>query len=503
MSRHVGDRLFPVVLCLLMACRVSPSTPFGESNDGAADSADPASEEGTATVVGASPIVVFWFIDTLSEAVATDGDWCERLQTIAGRHGGRFDCRSGGVSPSSWTGESHLRTLWPEAMSAPLSGELWAPCDKASAPRTIAEATGGGYFIGMDNPMLDQVIGTSECSDGQSGWVQGADRWSVSPVETDLSDLLVMPERERPWWVAVDALLASTATGAPGVAVLNDFEAGGHSPHCWFDPGAPLCVELWEIAVEALLVSPDADPAVAFADPALWVSLHPFLVERWGDGEALRERELALQQMGSDWFRLRRTEERLVALFAALEDQGRLNDLVLIITADHGESPCIPSALSDSLDCGHGGLPSEWTTQVPTFIWPEAEGKRWAEQGWVGDGVHPWSTSNLAWAATRAAGVEVPESWGEPTPVGQAASWTCWSGALSRVVPSGVAISGDRSLRCIGERCATFDWTAVRDVGDHAMAVDDLPDELVGWVTGGTGTRNGVEERCGPGRSEP
>ena len=58
-------------------------------------------------------IVVYVIVDTLGELAASDAGYCEMMTGIGARYGIPARCLEGGVVPSSWTLESHLRLLWP------------------------------------------------------------------------------------------------------------------------------------------------------------------------------------------------------------------------------------------------------------------------------------------------------------------------------------------------------------------------------------------------------
>ncbi|MSQ04134.1 MAG: hypothetical protein EXR71_19965 [Myxococcales bacterium] len=459
-----------------------------ETEDPPVDSAD------SARAVSA-PIVVFWSLDTLGERAALDDGMCERLGVIAAAHGGDFTCLSGGVAPSSWTVESHLRNWWPSQNVGERRADLYPACDDPSVLARAAAALGGPLFLGLDNPRFADPFADTRC-DGDSPWLTGATEVWIPDFTTDLGSMAAVPEAERPWTQAVAALAAEVADGGPAFAYLNDLEVGGHVPRCAHAPESEACQAAWSYALAAGIVAESEDVAATLGTTPFWSSVHD-AVQRDHDSAAadLRSMLYATILAQVDWFRASRVEDRLALLFTTLEGAGRLDDLTLVMMGDHGEAPCVEEPLSRVRACGHGDLPNEWNAQVPVYVFPAERAQDWASAGFVGNATTPWATTNLAQLVAADLGLEAPAGWPEPLPAGRATSWAC-SRSMAMGFSWGIDIEGDRSVRCDHDRCGEFDWHALADLSDGPIVVSDLPDGLAARAAPTAGQSNWFLAAC-------
>lgn len=427
--------------------------------------------------VTSAPIVVFWSLDTLGQRAALDDGMCARLGAIVATHAGEIACLEGGVSPSSWTVESHARLWWPALNVGAGRADLYPACDDPSVLARAAAALGGSLFVGLDNPRFADPFADTRC-DGASPWATGVTQAWIPDFTTDLGTMAAVPEAERPWSQALDALGVAVAAGGPAFAYLNDLEIGGHVPRCVTNPESSECQLVWRYALAAGIVIDGDDPAATMATTPFWSSVHD-AVQLDHDTAAADLRAMVygtiLAQVEA--FRASRLEDRLARLLSTLEAAGRLDDLTLVMLGDHGEAPCVEEPLSRIRACSHGDLPNEWNAQVPVYVFPASIGQRWATSGFVGDATTPWATANLAQLVASDLGLTTPGEWPAALPAGRATTWAC-SRSMLLGFSWGVDIDGDRSVRCDHDRCGEFDWHALADLSDGPRLVTDLPASL-------------------------
>lgn len=429
------------------------------------------------------PIVVIITTDTLGMAAARETDWCGHLGSVLGAHGRDVACVEGGVSPSSWTAEAHTRLLWPSHLVGAKRAEIEPLCREPSVHGVLAASLGATTVWGADNPLL--ADDTIRCR-GRSPWFQDADHafgWETAyPVTGEV------PEEERPVGEAIGALLDASARGGPVVGFLNALEVGGHFPRCYFDPNTPACDGMWRIAVDGGLPQPDADRALTWKNRTF---IHQFLTYTSNtlihDQDRLRPLfwtsmlEAIAHAQGS------RFDDRLDRLLTGLDAQGRTDDLVLLVVSDHGETPCAHRPVGDQhLTCTHGGLPNEFSANVPVFISPASLADRWRDEGFVGDAATPWTTAALSWALLDAFGVPPPAEWPAdgPEPVGTATVLTCDRPPDDKnhgPLGTGVHIVGDASVRCQGDDCVGMRWQIPDGPLYHADVLDPIPPELADY----------------------
>ena len=444
---------------------------------------------------GSDAIVVFWSLDTLSERAAIDDGMCERLRAIATAHGGDLSCLEGGVSPSSWTVESHLRNWWPAQNAGARRADLYPACDDPSVLALAAAALGGPLYMGLDNPRFADPFADTRC-DGASPWLTGVTQTWIPDFTTDLGTMAAVPEEDRPFTQALDALGVAVADGGPAFAYLNDLEVGGHVPRCVYAPESDECQVVWRYALAAGIVAEADDVAATMATTPFWSSVHDAVqLDRDTPAADLRAMVYATILGQVDWFRASRVEDRLARLFATLEGAGRLDDLTLVIMGDHGEAPCVEEPLSRVRACGHGDLPNEWNAQVPVYVFPAELAQDWVYAGAVGNATTPWATANVAQLVAADLGIEAPEAWPERLPVGRATSWAC-SRSMLMGFSWGIDIDGDRSVRCDHDRCGEFDWHALTDLSDGPILATDLPDTLAAREATTAGQANWFLAAC-------
>jgi hypothetical protein len=445
------------VLLLLLACR----------------SPDP--------VVPDEPIVVLWSVDTLGTTAAKQTGWCERIGEILAPYGRDVACPEGAVSPSSWTGEAHTRLLWPSHLQGELRSRVTPACGEPSLHGEIADATGAFVAWGADNRVLSAL--GDDC--GESSWFQDAD---VAYGTIAAPDPWLVPEESRPVSRAIGDVLAETADGGAAVVFLNSVEVGGHFPRCFFAPDTAACEALWASAEEAGLAG--GDPAETFYDRDWSDELTAWVAAT--DDEA-RFGPIYWDTMAEsiEHHRGLRFDERLRRLLAGLEEQDRLDDLVLVAFGDHGEAPCVRKPVGDGhLICVHGGLPNEFTANVPVFVSPASLAERWEADDRIGDGDRPWALTNVAWGLTDAVGARAPSSWGEQGPVGSATSWSCKRQDQDTAADpaTGLAIDGDSAVSCQGGECAAHTWSIPADPADRPDPLDAVPQALAGFADGAWST---------------
>jgi hypothetical protein len=437
------------------------------------------------------PLIVVFTTDTLGLAAAEDTGWCDDIQGLAGAHGMDAACLEGGVPPASWTGESHTRLLWPQHLASPRRGFEFPDCDAQSVLADLADATGGELSWGADNAVLGSSW-SGNCPNVRPPWFNGADH--AYDILLDGGGLAVNPEADRPADHVVDDLVAATAAGEPAVAFLNAFEVGGHFPRCWFDPHTEACDALWAFAVDQHVVATTADPAAKWAEDdfqrdllvALAADLDHEAEHRGPMWASMREKILH--------FRGPMVDDRLERILAAVETAGRADDLVLLVLGDHGENPCVLEPDGGRLTCSHGGIPTEWTANVPVFVIPASAADDWQDR-FVGDATTPWSTANLAWALLDRYGVEPPRDWPEMLPVGTATSWTCRRTAAHTETSTGLRVVGPASARCLSGSCYGRTWEIPTGAdGPDGEPLEPMPSELAGYTA--EGADNWFEQAC-------
>lgn len=421
------------------------------------------------------PIVVYWSIDTLSAPVATTIDLCARVQQTLAPAGLDVGCYDGAVPPSSRTLESHLRTLWPDRAVEGHRHEIAPPCDEVGTLGLLVDAFGAAYVVAPDNPHFT-FPGDAILCDGEVSWFAGAD---ASFGYDEGSVVAVVEEADRPVARGLDALEAAIADGQAAVALFNDYEAGGHTPRCFFAPQSAACTALWAFAVDEGLVDPDADPAEAWTDALLW----NLLLGRLGalDDVALdafRPGLLDTIVEQSDYFAEERLLPRLARLVDAVVAAGRQADLVLVLAGDHGENPCVTLPFGSGVQCSHGGAPTDWTGRVPVLVAPAEVGDAWRQAGLVGDGDQAWALGNVSHGLVHTFGLPTPDHWPDPEPLGSATSWAC---ADSVDVLGGIRVEGDTALRCVEESCGAFRWATPTSALDTAEPVEDVPSGLLAY----------------------
>jgi len=459
-----------VLFAFLLACR-APTENLPPKPEG--DSTAPPTETGSAGA--SSPVVVYWTVDTLSAPAAEETGFCGAIGLVAARYGLDVGCLDRAVSTSSWTGESHTRLLWPEHTVGE-GARLGAPeCGERSVLVQIASAHRASYHVGLDNPFFHNLSIADTCTDGSTPWTQGADAaWTIDQEKVVVEDV---PEEERPAHLAIDALLAETATGRSAVAFLNTYEAGGHKPRCWFDPDLPACHQLYQLGLDAGAAHLDDDPAEKWREYAVMRTIVAESQRVYADDPATLRGlwfETITGQVGA--FRPTFVDDRLDRILAGLQEQGRLRDLVLVMLADHGENVSNTNLLTGKFQMYHSDLPTEYTAEVPVLTIPAALATEMQDRGLVGDGSQVWSTPNLAWGLLQHFELGVPDTWPEPEPPGQARSWECL------VNPSGVRIEGEQSVRCDGGVCGAWTWTRPGALAEDPVPIDPIPDELATWA---------------------
>jgi hypothetical protein len=426
--------------------------------------------------VSDAPIVVFITTDTLGYVAAEQTGWCARVRELAGAHGLDVACPEGAVAPSSWTAEVHSRLLYPQNLVGHGRYRSAPGCDEVSVFAHLAESNGGWYTFGADNPVLGYSSGPA-CSDGALAWHQGADEaWSYLPTEAG-----PQPEADTPVHLAIDSLLAATGRGEPAIAFLNAYEVGGHFPRCWYDPETPACSALWDLGVQAGYVAADDDRVDAWLNHPLDIQIAGYVGGLYANHpEAVRDLWWETMTEAIAYHRVERFDDRLERVLAGIDAQGRIGDLTLVIVGDHGENPCTVDDLGNGrLNCTHTGLVTEFTGIVPVFVAPASRATRWADDGYIGDADHPWSTVNLAYALMDLHGAPIPGDWPPMQPVGTATAWTCLpSGQLGS---SGVRVVGDVSLRCEGAACGAWNWRIPPDEAYEPTRLDAVPDEVADY----------------------
>lgn len=429
-----------------------------------------------------APVVVLWSVDTLGATAAAETGWCEALSAQLARYGRDLACVPGGVSPSSWTGEAHTRILWPAHQAGELRREVAPACGASSVHGVLGEALGATVSWGADNMVLG---GEYTLCDGRPSWYQGAD----IAYATDRTgvDLAAIDEVDRPVARALDEVLGRIALGAPVVAFFNSFEVGGHFPRCFFATDTEACAAMWDLAVDARLVGNQADPKEMWLDPVFQRRFIAHVAnERVDEAAVVRPLFWTSMKESIAHHHDPRFEDRLERLLQRLEAQNRLDDLVLVVFGDHGETPCEQRPVGDRrLSCSHGGLPNEFTAQVPVFVSPASFAAEAVAAGWIADDGRPWSVGNLGVALLDGFDVPAPASWPAPEPVGAATVLTCKrQDEETNAGPrgAGARIVGDAAVRCQGEDCVPTTWSTPLDSQHQFTILDAAPPELASWA---------------------
>lgn len=462
-----------LVALLLIACH--PPDPDPGRPTKPAETATTDDSAAPTEPLPARPVVVVWTVDTLSAIAAEETGFCGAIGAVAARHGLDVGCLDRAVSSASWTGESHTRLLWPENLAGSGVSRGAPACGDRSVLAQIAQAHGATYLVGLDNPFFENMSVADPCGGGTTtSWTQDADAAWTLDQDVPVEDI---PEEERPAHLAIEALLGHTAKGEPAVAFLNTYEAGGHKPRCWFDPDIPACQQLYQLGLDAGVVDPEDDPAVEW----LKYNVMSTIVEESqrvyaADPATLRGLwfETITAQIAA--FRPTYVDDRLERLLSGLEAQGRLEDLVLVLLADHGENVGVPNVLTGEIQMFHSDLPTEFTAEVPALTVPAAFADELRAFGLVSDGDAVWSTPNLARGLLGHLRLGVPATWPPAEPVGEASSWECLA------EPGGVRISGDRSVRCNAGGCGAWTWVRPAVLTDDPAPLDTIPEDLAAWT---------------------
>jgi hypothetical protein len=434
------------------------------------------------------PIVVYFTADTLGLHAAKEAGYCESISAAAASHGLDAACLDGAIAPSSWTGESHTRTLFPQHLAGNLRSQKTPACEPAPAPflDVIADAYDGQYVIGADNPVFGTVKNV-ECDDGRIGWHRGAD--AIYAARSGGEANAEVPEEDRMLHAGIDVFLDRVGEGAAVTAFFNALEVGGHFPRCWHDPQTEACQGLWSIALDAGIVTAQDDPKEKFLDRQFEDALLTHISDAWPGREAeLRPLFWTSMHESIAHHKGPLFDDRLERILAGVEAAGRNEDLTLVVLGDHGENPCVERPFSGGLSCKHGSITTEWTGIVPVYTIPASRAADWQAKGLVGDADTPWSSANVTWGLMDAAGVAIPDDWPAMEPVGQATSWACLVNAENGGEPKGIRVLGDVSVRCEGSSCGAWTWAEPTDVSYFPEPLAEIPaglqDFADGWVVG-------------------
>lgn len=425
-------------------------------------------------------ITIVITVDTLSLAMANEVGLCTDLQALVGEYGLDLACMEGAVAPSSWTGESHARFLFPQNNIGKRRSLPEPPCGQDSVLGTIRKENGGFYIFGTDNLMLGDSS-KEPCGWGHTAFTQGADKvW-----ETALSprEIVGVAESERPVSGALDSF-EKQLNSAHGVQMfLNFVEPGGHEPRCWSTPTSAACEELWQIAVNNGLADATADRVETWlSDDFNAKIVRLFAVTKQDQESRWRPLFWSMIEDAVNSLKGPRLFDRLRRILDATREAGRLGDLKLVIVGDHGENPCVLRGLGDeSLNCGHLGLPSEYTAFVPVYTSPAAIAQRWVDTGIAGEGGKVWSLSNMAHGLVAEVGLPVPEDWPATEPVGTATSWICEGPEGSG--QSGVHIEGELAARCRHGTCDVATFRLPTDGLSTSQPLDEVPENFASWIS--------------------
>lgn len=417
--------------------------------------------------------------DTLSKAMADHVGLCSELQVLFGEYNLDLACMDGAVAPSSWTGESHTRFLFPQNTVGRRRAAQYPTCGDDSVLGTIRSATGGTYIFGTDNLILGDT-GKDVCAIGRTVFTQGADQ--VFETSMAPGEIVPLPEEERPVHKAIDAFEAKVKSGGAIQMFFNALEPGGHEPRCWFDPTTAACDEVWNILADNRLVKADDDRVSTWLDPQFYGKfMHFFAVTRAKDEQRWRP---LFWGMVEDGVRDRKGPmllDRLRRILDLTRDADRLGDLRLVLVGDHGENPCVARGLGDdSLNCGHLGVPTEYTAFVPVYVSPASLAQSWVDSGLAGANGEVWSLANMGRGLLADVGVSPPESWPSPEPVGTATSWICEGPEGSG--QSGVHIENGQAARCSRKTCDAVTFVPAVDAFSSSTPLTTVPDNLAPWI---------------------
>jgi hypothetical protein len=488
-------RTFVAIAVALVSCR-------GSETADETDTGDPDTDTGTETdsdtdtdtadpppppILEDDTILLYVVADTLGHAAATQGGWCARLQGLLGGYGLDLACIDGGLAPSSWTGESHVRMLFPQHLDGALRANLFPQCGEPSVLADVRAETGATYVFAAENNVL--AAPDADCGDGTSSWSAGAD--AIYTTTKDTYGMALLPEEQKPAHDGISEILAVAPAGGV-VALLNVMESGGHQPRCWMDPTTPACDALWQIAVAAGLASDTDDRAATWRSSDFVRGLERELTTTLAAQEmTLRPHAWDSMMESIAYQRDPLFDARLVRVLDGLSAQGRLDDVVIVIVSDHGENPCVGRWFDDTLNCAHGGIATEWTAGVPVYVSPAWLAEEWVARGFLGDADAPWSTANVAYAIENAYGMNPPADWAPMEAPGAATVWTC-KGTASAARGSGVRVAGAESLRCVESECAAFGWMAPPDVSYVPTEITGIPASVADY----SGSPNWFEQAC-------
>ena len=197
------------------------------------------------------PIVLYWTIDTLGMRAANEAGWCTFLEETFADYGRDVACLEGAVPASTWTEESHVRTLWPQNQVGSLQARQYPDMGQATFLDTIAQSKGVDYLFASDNATFVRDV-----PEVDETWVQGADEFWVYP---EFKGSILAAEEDTAVFAGLEGLLERTADGSGATLYLNDFESGGHAPRCVADPYTPACSVIWDLAVDNGVVDPSED----------------------------------------------------------------------------------------------------------------------------------------------------------------------------------------------------------------------------------------------------
>lgn len=424
----------------------------------------PARPEG----IGQRDVVVYWTVTSLGTRVASELDWCQDLRDMAATAGTSVACLKGAIPPSQSTTESHLRALDPMASVGSARAELAPSGDEILVTRWIAGERDLAHVVALDSPSLA----------------------SASWGSADELFLASNPDGQRPVDAGIDAILEHTARGDGVAALLNEAEAGGNRPRCWFDPDAPACAALWDFGVEHGAIDPAGDPADVWLHPDTWDAVEAVIGQvDAGTRDAIRPAYWGTVVHSAEWYTVTSFQVRLARLLDGLAEQGRLEDLVLVITGDHGQSPCFVDPLTGVVDCEHGDA-NDFSARVPAYVFPAVVGEVWAERDYVGSVRVPWSTVNLAYGLVQATHVDTPDDWPRMERAGAATTWSCDGDAR------GLRVVGDVSLRCAGAACGVWEWGDPDDLAWTPTPWGEVPDSLVPYGETADGGATWFERAC-------
>ena len=165
--------------------------------------------------------MVWITVDTLGAALAEKVDTCATLGAVVEGYGLDLACMDGAVAPSSWTGESHTRFLFPAYTAGDRRAAQYPDCGETSVLGAIREARGGAYLFGSDNSVLGDS-GKDRCGLFRTVYTQGADRvWETSLLPSEIAPL---PGEERPVDAAIDTFAHKVGAGGDVQIFLNFLE---------------------------------------------------------------------------------------------------------------------------------------------------------------------------------------------------------------------------------------------------------------------------------------